>query len=225
MPRAQRSRSPSVPVPSRLILLHGLWLRSFTLQRLAERLQHAGFACESMDFGTVRDEPDQTVARLLERLGDAARPWGIVGHSLGGVMALEALRRHPGLPVSRVVCLGSPLRGSRVAARIAATPARRLVLGRSAGLLSRGLPPWQGPAEVGVLAGCLPIGLGRVLATMAAPHDGTVCAEETRLDGIADHAEIQTTHTGLLFSRQAADQVVHFLRHGRFRHGPAVLPS
>lgn len=205
--------------PRRVVLLHGLWLRAFTLQRLAARLQAAGFDTESLDFGTLTDEPQQTVARLCERLAGQAGPAAIVGHSLGGVMALEALRRHPELPVTRVVCLGSPLRGSRVAARLASTPLRPMLLGRSAGLLSRGLPPWQGAAEVGVLAGCLPVGLGRVLARMSDPHDGTVCAEETRLSGITDHAEVQTTHTGLLFSAQAAQLTVHFLRHGRFRPG------
>ena len=43
---------------------------------------------------------------------EIAGPVALVGHSLGGLVALEALRRQPDLPVSRVVCLGSPLRGS-----------------------------------------------------------------------------------------------------------------
>jgi len=223
--------------PQRILLLHGLWLRGFTLHRLASRLRAAGFPTEMLDFGSVRDEPEQTIARLCERLGDERldgerlsgepRRVGIVGHSLGGVLALEALRRHPELPVTRVVCLGSPLRGSRVAARLANTPAAPWMLGHSARLLREGVPPWQGRAEVGVLAGCTRFGLGTVLARLPAPHDGTVCAEETRLGGIADHAEVRTTHTGLLFSREAAMQTVQFLRTGRFQHGApgASVPS
>ena len=44
-----------------------------------------------------------------------ARPH-IVAHSLGGLIALQALRDAPHLPVRRMVCLGSPLGGSGAAA-------------------------------------------------------------------------------------------------------------
>ena len=209
---------PATPAPQRIILLHGLWLRAFTLHRLAARLRAAGFDTETLDFGSVRDEPAQTVAVLRERLQGETRPCGIVGHSLGGVIALEALRRHPELPVVRVVCLGSPLRGSRAAQSLVRLGAGRWLLGRSERVLCDGLPDWEGDAQVGMIAGCLPVGLGFTLAPMPKPHDGTVCAEETLLPGLADRTEVRTTHTGLLFSRTAAEQVVHFLREGRFRH-------
>jgi hypothetical protein len=42
--------------------------------------------------------------------------------------------------------------------------------------------------------------------------------EETYLPGIADHCAIETNHTGLLFSQQAARQVTQFLQQGRFDH-------
>lgn len=202
----------------RVILLHGLWLRAFTLSRLAERLRVAGFAPELLDYGTVRDEPDNTIAVLRQRLAGQAVPAAIVGHSLGGLLSLHALARHPELPVSRVVCLGSPLRGSRAARALARNRPGRWMLGHSRRLLCEGLAEWRGPAEAGVIAGCLPVGLGFTLARMPHPHDGTVCAEETRLPGLADHVEVRTTHTGLLFSAEAARQAIHFLHHGRFRH-------
>ena len=123
---------------------------------------------------------------------------------------------HPELPVSRVVCLGSPLRGSRAAQSLARHGAGRWMLGHSCDLLCTGLTEWNGPAQAGVIAGCLPVGLGFTLGAMPRPHDGTVCAEETRLPGLADHIEVRTTHTGLLFSREAAAQAIHFLRHGHF---------
>jgi hypothetical protein len=39
---------------------------------------------------------------------------------------------------------------------------------------------------------------------------------ETRLPGLTDHCVIDTTHTGLLFSAEAAAAAIAFLRHGRF---------
>ena len=41
---------------------------------------------------------------------------------------------------------------------------------------------------------------------------------ETRLPGLADHAVIDASHSGLLFSAVAAEQAGTFLRDGRFRH-------
>ena len=54
------------------------------------------------------------VPHLIARLRDS-EPLALLGHSLGGLIALEALNREPDLPVTRVVCLGSPLRGSHAA--------------------------------------------------------------------------------------------------------------
>ena len=48
-------------------------------------------------------------------------------------------------------------------------------------------------------------------------HDGTVLVEETRLPGAKDHIVVGTTsHSGMLFSGEVAEQAVHFLTHGKF---------
>ncbi len=133
-------------------------------------------------------------------------------------MALEALRREPGLPVPRLVCLGSPLRGSRSARALASRAWLAPVLGRSGSLLDRGCEPWTGPTQVGMVAGNVPRGLGRLLTRMDGPSDGTVALSETRLEGLADHCIVSSSHTGLVFSRAAADQAAHFLREGHFLH-------
>jgi hypothetical protein len=38
------------------------------------------------------------------------------------------------------------------------------------------------------------------------------------LPGATDHVVVDASHSGLLFSAEAADQAVGFLRHGRFAH-------
>ena len=49
------------------------------------------------------------------------------------------------------------------------------------------------------------------------PHDdGTVAVAETRLDGARDHIIMPTTHTGMLISRNVAEQIGSFLRRGEF---------
>jgi pimeloyl-ACP methyl ester carboxylesterase len=140
----------------------------------------------------------------------------VVAHSLGGLVALTALEQHPSLPVRRVVCLGSPLCGSAAAEGVARLPLVGRTLGRSRDLLRAGCTPWRGRAEVGMVAGTLPFGLGQFLGKFDGPSDGTVSVAETRLDGLADHLVVRTSHTGLVLSPNVAREVATFLREGRF---------
>lgn len=203
----------------KVLLVHGLLNADSWLRPLAARLRAEGFETELFGYSSLLDGPQRAVPRLVERLRQAYVD-AIVGHSLGGLIALDALRQAPDVPVSRVVCLGSPLRGSRTARHIAARPWTRPLLGRSAGLLQRGLERWDGAAEVGVVAGDVARGAGRLFVRFGGASDGTVGVDETRLPGLADHCIVHCSHTGLVFSRAAVPQVAHFLRHGRFAHGP-----
>lgn len=204
-----------------VLLLHGLWMRSLAMLPLAARLERAGLGCLRFDYPTLRGGPGPAVERLCRQLRAASADGiDLVAHSLGGLVALRALQCEPGLPVRRLVCLGSPLRGSRTAQGLAAWPVGPLLLGRSADLLRSGLPAWEGQTEIGMIAGCTPVGMGRLLGGLTAPHDGTVCQAETELPGLTDHLTLPTTHTGMLFSPVVARQVVAFLREGRFERSP-----
>ena len=85
----------------------------------------------------------------------------IIGHSMGGLVARDALRQAAGLPVTRLVCLGSPHAGApleRVVVRAGAllgrfataAPLVRLLALRSDGIkdLARGALPPDRPDEV-----------------------------------------------------------------------------
>jgi pimeloyl-ACP methyl ester carboxylesterase len=210
--------------PPRVLLVHGLLNADGWLRPLAARLRAQGFQPDLFGYSSLLDGPQRAVPRMVERLR-RERVDAIVGHSLGGLIALEALRSAPDAAVTRVVCLGSPLRGSLAARRLAAKPWTRPLLGRSAALLQGGLECWEGPCEVGVVAGDVARGMGRLFARFAEGSDGTVGLDETRLPGLADHCIVHSSHTGLVFSRDAAAQAAHFLRHGRFERAaeaPAV---
>lgn len=152
---------------------------------------------------------------LAERL--RSRPaQHLVAHSLGGLIALQTLRRESDLGVQRVVCLGSPLCGSRAATGLSRWGFGQKLLGRSADLLRNGVPGWNGTAQIGLIAGTSGMGAGRLLAKLKMPHDGTVEVDETRLVGLADHLCLAVSHTGLLASKEVARQVTCFLQEGRF---------
>ncbi len=202
--------------PRRVVLLHGLWMPGAVMHWLATRLQEAGFAPQTFSYQAVAEGPQLAATGLAEYIGDTDAD--IVAHSLGGLVALQALCDAPALPVRRVVCLGSPLAGSGAVNALLRGPPAASLFGRSAELLQHGFPCWQGRAEVGVIAGRVPHGLGALFGQFPGEHDGTVAVAETRLPGLGDHVVVDASHSGLLLSEEAAAQTVAFLRTGRFRH-------
>lgn len=181
---------------------------------IAARLARAGYACERIGYASVRGAPALAIRDVTQAA--ACGPCHVVAHSLGGLITLSALELQPELPVQRVVCLGSPLCGSAAADGLARLPVMGAALGHSRSLLRDGCRPWRGRAQVGMVAGNRPIGLGQVLGRFDGESDGTVAVAETRLEGLADHVVLPTSHTGLAFSPLAARQVIAFLREGRF---------
>ena len=203
----------------RVLLLHGIWNAKAWLVPLAARLRAAGFETEVFGYPSVFGGPDVAVPRLIARLQDS-EPVALLGHSLGGLVALQALNQKPELPVTHVVCLGTPLRGSDAARGLAGNAWVAPALGRSAGLLQTGFDRWEGRAPVGMVAGNVAHGLGRYFTRFNGESDGTVAIEETRLPGLSDHCVVASSHSGLVFSAEAARQAVYFLKHGRFESFP-----
>jgi len=195
---------------------------SFLRRRLAG--EH-GFRGYLFGYASVRGGLDENAARLatfLRRL-DSERV-DVVGHSLGGLIALRMLVLERELPAGRLVCLGSPLCGSRAARVLHGHRLGQRIVGRSlseAAVVDRAAAwsdPVAGGRDVGVVTGNVAAGIGRLFAGFDEPNDGTVAVSETRLPGARDHIVLPVTHTGMLFSRAVADQAAAFLRHGRFRH-------
>jgi hypothetical protein len=150
----------------------------------------------------------------------SAQELHFVGHSLGGLVILKALEITDDLPPGRAVLLGTPVQGSRAAQGVARwLPFGKAILGSAVNeeIVSATARQWSGRREVGVIAGSMGMGLGRLFAHLDTEHDGTVTVAETRLPGAKDQIVLPTSHTGMLFSAEVAEQAAHFLRHGVFR--------
>jgi len=203
-----------------VILLHGLWMRGFALAMLHRRLIEAGFRVHRFDYLSVAATQQSILDRLRARMTELAAEADavhLVGHSLGGLLALRACLDANELPPGRIVCLGSPLKGSAAARGFAGWGhGSEVLLGHNHELLQQGLERWDGSREVGMIAGRMPLGLGAVLGHFEGEHDGTVAVEETRLPGLTDHCVVEANHTGLLFSPEVARQTAQFLRNAHF---------
>ena len=204
-----------------VVLLHGLWMPSAVMARLGQHLGRLSAHRQVHLFGypSLRTDLDGNIQSLHEFVEAIdAETIHLVGHSLGGLLILNMLNSHPPSRVGRLVCLGSPLRGSSAGARIQRLPGGKIVAGKSlVQALDKALPDWQGQWPLGVIAGSLGVGLGRLVEQLEVPNDGTVSVTETRLPGISDHLVLPLNHSGLVFSPEVARQTDYFLSHGSFQ--------
>jgi len=202
-------------------MVHGLWFGPWSLALLSRRLRRAGFQTTSFRYRSTRASLEQHAGALRSFLG--VRRDGelhFVAHSLGGLVTLQMLAERGDLPPGRVVLLGSPLQGSRVARKSVAVPGNGLLLGAARPGLESGYAGHAAGRDIGMIAGSRSLGLGLLLGGLGEAGDGTVAVSETRSGVLRDHRILPVTHTGMLFSREVAREVVHFLRAGNFSPSP-----
>lgn len=207
-----------------VVCVHGFWSHGTGMYLIKRRLEREfGFRARLFSYPSVRgslDENASALSRFVNELGvDGVH---IVGHSLGGVLALRMLANHAAAPPGRIVCLGSPLTGSRAAEFMSAQVWAEDIMGRSlpAGVVEAAASEWAAHVceqrEIGVIAGNVALGFGRLVADFEEDNDGSVGVSETRLAGAVDHLIMPVSHKGMLVSRDVADQAGSFLKRGEF---------
>ena len=205
--------------PETVILVHGLWVHGLAMELLRRRIERGGWRAVSYSYPSVR----LTLAENVERLTRYCRSLAssrlhFIGHSLGGLMVLRMLGRPDAPKAGRVVLIGSPVAGSRAARSLAHLPGGRAALGRGmAEWIDAASPVAGSDSEIGVIAGRLPVGLGRIVAPdLPRPNDGAITVAEAQLPGARDSIVLDVSHSGMLLSRAVAHQVCTFLRDGAF---------
>lgn len=207
-----------------VICLHGMWMPGSEMAYVKRQLENEhDFDCRLFSYPSVKASLDENAALLAEFIDDQkVGKVHLVGHSLGGVLALRMLALNPDAPVSRVVCLGSPLSGSRAASMLNMHEWGHAILGKTIaeGVLNHAASEWAakvtGWTEVGIVAGTVAVGLGRLVAKFEDENDGTVAVTETMLPGAKDHICLPVSHMGMVVSKDVADQTAAFLLRGEF---------
>ncbi len=122
--RATRGRDPGPPDqarPGTVLLVPGYGGSQTSLSRLAGRIRAGGRTVEVVTLpgdgtGDLRTQADALHEAVRRATGDGAPSVDVVGYSAGGVVAWLWLDRHDGASLARrVVTLGSPLHGARLA--------------------------------------------------------------------------------------------------------------
>ena len=200
-----------------VVLVPGLWMPSIAMALFRAGLAKAGYATHVFVY-RGRDAVEENISLLekfiLERLGGRAAHFA--GHSLGGALILDTLCRHRELRAASALLLGAPVRGCLAGRRLARHGYGRWMLGHSAARWQPCEARWPRPEPLGVVAGTLPLGLGRVLGRMPCVNDGVVCVDETTVDGMTAQALVPCGHSMLVVSGAVGTLVQRFLAAGRF---------
>ena len=208
-----------------VVLLHGIGVGAWTLRRLERALRQGGYATLNLGYASRCKPLEALVEDIHPGIADfAARcdgPIHFVAHSMGGLLTRLYVATHRPERLGRVVMLGTPNGGSEIADRLKHFgvyrawfgPAGQLVTQRDAAVAAM-FPPVDYP--VGIIAGNRSVYSIRS-AFLPKPHDGKVSVENTKLDGMADHIVMETSHPWLVRNGPAIEQTIVFLRDGEFR--------
>lgn len=217
--------------PECVVLLHGLSRTDFSMRRLERELLENGYEVANIHYDS-RDH-------LIEELADSAIESGIAQceqrlvrkihfttHSLGGILVRHYLARKPIPKLGRVVMMAPPNQGSQVIDVFGRMPGFEIFSGEPA--MQLGTDPDSVPLslpaaddfELGVIAGTRSLS---PLFSLALPDrdDGKVSVESTKIEGMDDFIEVPYTHTFIMQRQEVIDQVIYFLRNGRFVHTDA----
>ena len=201
----------------RVVVVHGLWMNALAMLPLAHRFARCGFEVERFGYRSVKrglHENARRLAALCEKSGHRVH---LVGHSLGGLVIMSMLQAFPKIAVQRVVLIGSPYTDIAAAHGLRRFAWGNDVIGRTIqDWLQQPRPPVPKGVELGVIAGDVSHGLGRLFVTLPEPNDGVVLLRETRVAGAADSIVVHTSHSAMLISAEVAQAACTFLKHGSF---------
>jgi pimeloyl-ACP methyl ester carboxylesterase len=200
-----------------VVLAPGLWMPGAAMALLAGRLSRAGYTPHLFAY-RGRSPFEANVSRFARYASEtlAGRPAHFIGHSLGGVLTLDMLNRHPEIPVASALLLGAPVRGCLAGRRLGGARVGRWMMGACGELWTEREARWQRSAPLGVVAGTLALGLGRALGRLPGANDGVVCVEETAVEGMTARALVACGHSMLIASGSVGSLAERFFATGRF---------
>ncbi|MBT8141960.1 MAG: alpha/beta hydrolase [Gammaproteobacteria bacterium] len=202
-----------------VVLVHGLFLHGTATKVMSNWLEKAGYSTSEFSYRSVFEDLDNNAKRLKEYFESLdADVVHAVGHSLGGVLIQHMYDIYDVHKKGRVVALGSPFLGSKVAAYFRQHPLTSAVLGKSIAAVNESQERrWNSHHELGIIAGIKSAGIGNILTrVLKGPNDGTVAVAETRLPGYKEHITVPVSHTQLIFSQRVSEKVINFLKNGSF---------
>lgn len=182
-----------------LLLIHGYQCNRGFWFWLRPKLEAAGWTVATHSLEPMWADIDSYAEGIATRIDEVLAATGaaqviLVGHSMGGLAIRAYLRRHGAAKVARIVTLGSPHHGSRLA---------RLGLGRNARQME------DGSAWLDALAPALPAASVSIYSC----HDNYVYPQQacSTLEGARNVAIGGVSHLGMAFSSALRGKLLEVL--------------
>ena len=205
-------------------LVHGLGRGSASMSVMSHRLMREGFAVFTCEYptrtATLAEARERVMAQIDRAVGASGR-CDLVGHSLGGIVALQLKADPLAERVRRVVQLGSPNLGSPLADLARQVPGLSDIIGPLLDPVAEAdLGPVALPQGVEHELGCI-AGTGGLRTVTAAyglgeVNDGKVSVESALGVAHGDARMLPVSHSMLPLNGAVTIELAHFLRHGCF---------
>jgi len=202
-----------------VLIIHGVLMNAFEMFYLAAQLRKQGFIVHTISYQSILKTPANNASILHKKiLKLKVDELHIVAHSLGGIVTSHLLAKFTDIPKGNIVMLGTPITGSWFAKKLQHWPIINKILANSMkrGLSGKDIPEWQSTRHWGMIAGQKNFGLATIIGGLPKQGDGTVMLEETFHKNINARITLPISHTGLLFSKEAAEYVACFLKNNSF---------
>lgn len=206
-----------------VVLQHGLWRSPWSLWKLERALRDHGYATCAPGYPSTAGTIEQHAARLRQNVDAFVAANGpfdaiaFVGHSMGGLVIEQMLRGEGAPQPYACVYLAVPHRGAILADLRKHWWLFRLVMGSGAAFeLSPGDPLHERSIPFLDRSGALVGRKENDNSSIPGDDDGTVAVREASLPGAADQLVLPFGHTAITTADATIEQVLAFLRDGRF---------
>ena len=222
------STPASPPNKECVIVLHGLGRTEASMRKIEKALIENNYLVWNEEYPS-REENIETLAanhvsQGIRQCGERnATAIHFVTHSMGGILVRQYLQSNkiPGL--GKIVMLAPPNHGSEVVDHMQDASFYQELMGPAGQELSthrnslpNSLKPI--PGTIGVIAGS-DTSDPWFAWMFAGPNDGKVSVESARLDEMKDFLVVAHGHTFIMSQKNVIEQVLYFLRHGKFKAG------
>lgn len=213
-------------LPKDIILIHGLYQNSLVMKVLGRHLLKFNYNVHYFDYSTLRAPLSTNIEKLSKYLQQFRRPFAIIGHSLGCVLTLHALKKESFPQLKSVIAITPPFHGSRIVEYLTKHHSGFLV-----GKAEDTLRPnkniaisWDSLVPLGVIAGTQNIGptalvlesFTNTIMKDSLIGDGTVYLDEANILGLTDITTLPKSHTMILFDSRLPILCDQFIKHHRF---------
>lgn len=209
-----------------VVLLHGLFRSSDSLNKMQEALEEEGYLTANTDYPSRKFKIEKLATIAVDKGVAACREHDnvekihFVTHSLGGILVRQYLSEESIDELGRVVMLGPPNQGSDAVDDLGDVPGFDWMngpAGRQLGKDENSVPLRLGPVEfeLGVIAGSRSID-PITSSVLKNPDDGRVSVEDTKVEGMDDFVVVKHSHAFMMRMRKPIELTKTFLKTGRF---------